>query len=87
MDIELKNIITLDGKDRYFVAGKHILDEITYLYIININNYQDVKIVMKKVEDNITKLIDVEDQELIQKLSIKFLKQTRDFIVELKDEK
>lgn len=85
MNIDLKDIITLDGKDEYFVAGKHIKDIDTYYYLVNINDYSDIKVVKLKLEGELTKLVDVNDEALIKELSVKFLRQTRDMINDIKN--
>lgn len=85
MNIELKDVITLDGQNEYFVAGKHIKEDNTYYYIVNMANYNDIKVVKLKIEDNLTKLVDVNDEALIKELSVKFLRQTRDLIEEFKN--
>ena len=39
MNINIRDIITLDGTNKYVVASKVLYEEINYYYLININNF------------------------------------------------
>ena len=43
MNIDIKDLITLDDKNEYVVVGKVDYDGITYYYIVDINNNSNFK--------------------------------------------
>lgn len=78
MNIDIRDIITLDGINKYIVASKALFENINYYYLININNLRDI---LFCYEDN-NELIEIEDNDLIQNLIPLFYQNTRNLLKE-----
>ena len=78
MNINIKDIITLDGLNEYVVVSKTKYNGIIYYYLININDYNDMLICYEKDDE----LIEVEDNKLILELSPLFYKETQNILKE-----
>lgn len=64
MNIEIKDVITLDNKCKYVVASKVVYENIIYYYLIDIN---DIKNILFCYQD-MGELVEIEDRNLIQEL-------------------
>lgn len=80
MNIEKYNTITLNDDKQYVVISKIIYENNTYLYIIDINDNSNIKFCFEKIENQIIKLEEVEDKEIIQKLIPLFANDTKDIL-------
>ena len=78
MNIDIKDLITLDGINRYVVASKVLYENINYYYLININNNKDILFCY----EDINELVEIEDKGLIQKLIPLFFQNTRNILKE-----
>ena len=68
MNIEVKDIITLNGKDKYIVSGKTIYQNETYYLLTGIPNFKDIKICVE-VKDNEQIILEkVTEPELLDKV-------------------
>lgn len=65
-------IITLEDNEKYFVLKELLEDRKEYCLILNIGNENDIKIVSKEQKDNKMILVEVNEKELLNNLSIKF---------------
>lgn len=65
-------IITLEDNGKYFVLKELLEDRKEYCLILNIENENDIKIVSKEQKNNKMILIEVNENELLNNLSIKF---------------
>lgn len=65
-------IITLEDNNKYFVLKELLEDRKNYCLILNIENENDIKIVSKEQKNNKMFLVEVDDNELLDNLSIKF---------------
>ncbi len=81
MNIDIKDVITLDGKEKYIVTSKAIYENKIYYLLVNENNMKDVKFCYEKGENNI--LLESEDISVNQKLLPLFLKASRQAIKDI----
>ena len=71
----IKDLVTLDDKNKYLVANKTNIDGITYYMLVDIDNSKNYKFCYEVNEKNILKLIQIEDKKTINKLVIVFMKK------------
>ena len=74
MDLNIKDVITLDDNNNYVVVSKTNYHSETYFYILDINNNENFKILKLNISNN--KLAEFEDQDLIKELLPIFLKES-----------
>ena len=74
MNIDIKDLIILDGKNKYVVASKTNYEKRTYYLLVNSNDMSDVKFCYEKGMDSA--LLESNDKEINQKLLPLFLKAT-----------
>lgn len=74
MNIDIKDLITLDGKNKYVVASKTNYENRTYYLLVNSNDMSDVKFCYEKGIGSA--LLESNDKEINQKLIPLFLKAT-----------
>lgn len=72
--MNIKDIVTLSDDHEYQVVSKTIYEGKTYYYLIDINDISNIKFLY----ENIDRLTEVEDQELIKLLLPKFLYEIKD---------
>lgn len=72
MDINEKNIIILDDDNQYVVVKKINIENIIYYYIIDINDFTNIKYLY----ENGNELIEIEDENIIQNLIKTIAKET-----------
>ena len=65
-------IVTLENNNKYFVLQEVVEEEKKYCLILNVDNENDIKIMEEEKDENGLLLIDVNDEELLKKLSEKF---------------
>lgn len=65
-------IITLEDNKKYFVLKEILEGRKEYCLILNIENENDIKMVSKEQRNNKMVLVEVNDEELLNNLSIKF---------------
>lgn len=65
-------IITLEDNEKYFVLKELLENRKEYCLILNIGNENDIKIVSKEQKDNKMILVEVNENELLNNLSVKF---------------
>lgn len=80
MNIKVNDVLTLSNKSKYMVISKTIIDNVVYLYIINVNNPKDLRIVYLN-DGSVTK---VKDEELLDRLKMIFLDNTLNYMKENK---
>ncbi len=78
MNIEIKDLVTLDNDIEYIVKSKTNYNNELYYYFVNANDDNDFKIL--RFNKNTNKLIEFENQDLIRKLLPLFFKETLNFI-------
>ena len=74
MNIDIKDIITLDDTNQYVVVSKALYNDETYFYIIDINNNENLKILKLNKEND--KLAEFNDENLIKTLLPLFFNET-----------
>lgn len=74
MNIDIRDLITLDDKNKYVVASKTNYENRTYYLLVNSNDMSDVKFCYEKGIDSA--LLESNDKEINQKLLPLFLKAT-----------
>lgn len=79
MDIDIRDIITLDDINRYLVASKTFYEGKKYYYLVNLNNSKDILFCYEDEDD----LIELYDNELIQKLVPLFYQETHNILKEV----
>lgn len=82
MNIDIKDLLTLNDGNKYIVCSKTKLDNKTYYYLVDINDNKNLKFCL---EDN-GDLIELEDKALIQKLLPMFTDEVKDIINSLIEE-
>ena len=65
-------IITLEDNEKYFVLGELLEGKKEYCLLLNIEKENDIKIASKDRKDNKILLVEVEDKDLLNSLSVKF---------------
>lgn len=73
MDINIKDIITLDDNNEYVVVSKTVYENKTYYYLINKNNDKGIKFCYEDLGD----LVEFNDEELMVKLLPLFWKNMK----------
>lgn len=81
MNIDIKDIITLDGKEKYIVASKANYKNKKYYLLVNQNNMHDVKFCYEKGENNA--LLESDDINTNQALIPLFLKASSEIIEDI----
>ena len=74
MNIDIKDVITLDDNQKYVVISKVFYENKNYYYIIGKEMHENIKFVY---EDN-DELVEFNDQELIKKLLPLFYEKVKD---------
>ena len=72
MDIKKNDILTLDDNNEYVVVSKINYENINYLYIVDINNIQNLKFVKEGNDE----LLEIHDKDLISVLVPLFISET-----------
>ncbi len=62
-------LVTLKNGKQYFVLEDILFEYDTYDLILNVEDETDIKIVLQEVKNGKTVLTDVEDKELLSKIS------------------
>ncbi len=81
MDIDIKDLVTLDNNIEYIVTSKTTYEDDIYYYFVNNNDNKDFKILRLNKDNN--KLVEFDNQELIKRLLPLFVKET---LFSIKDE-
>ncbi len=74
--MNIKDIVTLSDDHKYQVVSKTIYEETTYYYLVDINDITNIKFLY----ENIDRLTEVSDSELISILLPKFLSEIKDLL-------
>ena len=74
MNIEVKDLVTLDNDIEYIVTSKTTYEDNIYYYFVNNQNSNDFKILRLNKDNN--KLIEFDNPDLIKKLLPLFVKET-----------
>ena len=81
MNINIKDLLTLNDHNKYVVVSKIEVSSKIYFYLIDINNYENVLICY--LENN--KLKEVTDEELVKQLIKVFSAELKDDIKNIID--
>lgn len=76
MNIDIKDVITLSDNNEYGVVSKTIYENKIYYYLVDINNNSNIKFLFE--EGN--KLLELEDEKLIQSIIPKLLNEIKDIM-------
>ena len=74
MNIEVKDLVTLDNDIEYIVTSKTTYEDNIYYYFVNNKDNNDFKILRLNKDNN--KLIEFDNPDLIKKLLPLFVKET-----------
>ena len=74
MNIEVKDLVTLDNDIEYIVTSKTTYENNLYYYFVNNKDNNDFKILRLNKDNN--KLIEFDNPDLIKKLLPLFVKET-----------
>ncbi len=74
MNIEVKDLVTLDNDIEYIVTSKTTYEDNIYYYFVNNQDSNDFKILRLNKDNN--KLIEFDNPDLIKKLLPLFVKET-----------
>ena len=80
MNVKVNDILSLSNNNKYMVLSKTEIDNIVYLYLINVDKPKDIRIVYLD-GNSVSK---VKDEVLLDKLKLIFLDNTLNY---LKDNK
>jgi len=83
MNIEIKDILKLADNQTYVVCSKTEYQGITYFYLIDIENNENIKFVEEKQNADKTVVIEVEDKDLLQNLLPLFYENAKHILEEL----
>lgn len=75
MDIRIQDLITLDDDNEYIVVSKIVHKEKDYIYIVDINNNQNMKFMKIDNDGYLIELNYKDDEKLIKELIPLFLMQ------------
>ncbi len=76
MNINIKDIVELSDNNQYQVISKTTYNETVYYYLVDINDISNIKFLY----ENIDRLTEVEDSELINLLLPKLFSEIKDLI-------
>ncbi len=85
-EIEIKDTLNLSDGNEYVVCSKVFYEGKSYLYLIDIDNYKNVKFCEEVREENDHKVVDITSAELIKILLPLFYEAGKDAIGDLLDE-
>ena len=68
MEINKNTVITLDNNIKYVVGAIAIVDNIKYMYLIEKENMENIKICKQVRENEKIKVVVIEDPEELQKI-------------------
>lgn len=74
--MNIKDIVTLSDDNKYQVISKTNYEGLIYYYLVDINDLTNIKFLY----ENIDRLTEVEDPELIRKLLPKLYNEIKDLI-------
>lgn len=74
MNINIKDVITLDDNQKYVVVSKVFYENKNYYYIIDKDNFKNIKFVYEDKDE----LVEFNNKELITKLLPLFYEQVKD---------
>lgn len=74
MNIDIKDVITLDDNQKYVVVSKAFYENKNYYYIIGKDNFKNIKFVYEDGDE----LVQLNNKELITKLLPLFYEQIKD---------
>lgn len=73
MELNIKDIVTLDDNNEYVVVSKTNYENKTYYYLIDKNNNTNIKFCYEDMDD----LVEFDNKELVAKLLPLFLKNMK----------
>lgn len=85
-EIEIKDTLNLSDGNEYVVCSKVDYEGKKYLYLIDIENYKNVKFCEEVRTNDVDKVVNVEDGELIKVLIPLFYEASKGIIEELLEE-
>lgn len=74
MNVEIKDIITLDNANKYIVVSRAVYNDETYFFLVNTNQNDDSKIL--KLDKTNGELFEFDDKNLFNVLTPLFLEET-----------
>jgi hypothetical protein len=74
--IDIKDVITLDDKNKYIVMAKTLMDDNIYLYLLDAKDYTNYKFCLLD-KDSGNKLSEINDKETLKTLVKLFSKELR----------
>ena len=72
--IEAKDVITLSDNNKYGVVSKETIDNNVYYYLVDINDYNNIKFCRENKLGTRIELIEIKDQNVIKNLISCFCK-------------
>lgn len=74
MNIDIKDVITLDDNQKYVVVSKVFYENKNYYYIIGKDNFKNIKFLYE--DDN--ELVEINNKDLLNKLLPLFYEKVKD---------
>ena len=80
MNVEIKDLITLSDGNKYVVCSKVNYQEKNYLYLIDIDNIENIKFGIVKQRENKKFITEIKNDELIRQLLSLFYNEAKHII-------
>ena len=77
MNIEIKDVVTLSDNRSYVVCSKIEYQGSHYLYLMDLENNENIKFCKETQKDNKTIVFEIEDKELLQQLLPLFFEEAK----------
>lgn len=76
MNLNIKDIVTLSDDNKYQIISKTVYEDTVYYYLVDINDISNIKFLY----ENVDKLTELEDQELIKILLPRLFNEIKDLL-------
>ena len=84
--IDIKDTLNLSDGKEYVVASKAEYENDIYYYLVDINEYSNIKFCKEKKTNDDLRMIELEDENLIQKLLPMFFEAGKHLLDELEQQ-
>ena len=81
--MNIKDLLTLSDNNEYVVVSKTIYEDKSYLYLVDINNNENLKFCLERKDEQGYIVDEIEDTTLIQKLLPLFYESSKNIIEEI----
>jgi hypothetical protein len=82
-EIDIKDLINLSDGKQYAVCSKASYEDEIYLYLIDINDYQNIKFCKDIIDGDTHRVVELEDPALVEILLPRFFEAAKSVIDEI----